>query len=153
MSDDAPALRERIPDRIEDLTPSWLTGALRERGLLGDGWVRDVKHEVLGVGEGFMGVVARLHLYYEGERGIAPLTLIAKLPTDVAQNRIMGEVLGAYWREIHFYEEQADTVPVTTPRLYHAALTPDPRREKQDEILALLDRVPGWLIGALYWRL
>ena len=68
-----------IPERVEELTPEWLTDALRERGLLSDARICEVRHELLGAGEGFLGVVARLFLEFEREQTEVPPTLIAKL--------------------------------------------------------------------------
>ena len=66
----------------------------------------------------------------------------------------MGEILGAYWREIHFYEELSARVPARTPRVYYSALTPDSTREKQDDLVRRLDRLPMWLVSGMLaiWR-
>ena len=138
-----------IPTRLEELTPAWVTNALRARGLLGDGLVRSAPQQVLGEGEGFLGAIARLQLDYEGDASNAPTSLVAKLPTPVAENRTMGEVLGAYWREIHFYEEMSGDFPVRVPAVYWSDLTPDPMRERQDDIVAKLDKLPTWLVSTI----
>ena len=64
--------RDFIPQQLEDLTPSWRTQALRTRGLIGTAQVASVRHEVLGDGEGFMGIVARLFLDYDAPEEHAP---------------------------------------------------------------------------------
>ena len=58
-----------IPERLEELTPAWLTDALRTGGHLDSGRVVDVHPEQLGEGKGFLGDIARLRLDYEGEPG------------------------------------------------------------------------------------
>ena len=135
--------RSDIPVRPEELDPAWLSVALRSSGWIDGGNVVAVERQILGAGEGFLGVIARLALRFEGERS-APDSVIAKLPTFVQENRLMGELMGAYWREICFYRELADQVPVRTPKLYYADLDPDPAREKQEQIVAQLDRLPLW---------
>ncbi len=135
-----------IPERVEELTPEWLTDALRERGLLSDARICEVRHELLGAGEGFLGVVARLFLEFEREQTQVPPTLIAKLPTAVPKNRAMAELLGAYEREIHFYEEFAARVPLRLPRVYYSALDRDPVSERQERIVSFVDRLPAPLI-------
>ena len=91
-----------IPERLDDLTPEWLTEALREGGHLeGAGEVTSVEREILGEGEGFMGDIARLRLWYEGGEG--PASVVAKMPRP--ENRAFGELVGAYERESCFYEE------------------------------------------------
>lgn len=143
-------MRERsageIPGRLEEITADWLSEALRASGRLGAGRVASLDLQPIGAGEGFMGVIARLRLAIEGEAGAAPETLIAKLPTDAPGNRVMGELMGVYWREIHFYEELAAQVPVRTPDHHYAALTADPMRARQYRIIAVLDRLPAAMV-------
>ncbi len=144
-------LLESIPTRLDELTPDRLTAALREASLLGGGRVRAIDQEILGEGEGFLGAIARLRLDYEGLAYDAPGSLVAKLPTPVHENRTIGEMLGAYWREIHFYRELSASLPIRVPRFYYGALSDDPMRERQDKIVARLDRLPSWLVTALMW--
>ena len=110
-----------IPDDLRSLTPEWVTAALRQRGHLPNARVVGLTQEVVGCGR--MGAIARLRLTFEGDPGDVPSTLIAKLPTDVNENRIFGEISGMYWREILFYEELRNEVPLRTPRLYYSAMS------------------------------
>lgn len=135
-----------IPERLEDLTPEWLTRVLRERGVLKTARVTGARQQLLGEGEGFVGVLARLILELEPQEDGAPRTLIAKLPTPIAQNRAMGELLGAYEREILFYEELADKLPLRAPTPYYTALDRDRASERQEQIIGLVDRLPLWLL-------
>ena len=135
-----------IPERVEELTAEWLSLVLRERKVLGAGRVSAVRHELIGDGEGFVGVIARLFLEVEPPDSNAPRTLIAKLPTSVAQNRVLGELLGAYEREILFYEELAPELPVRVPDTYYTAFDRDTGSEHQEQIIRIVDRLPVWLI-------
>jgi hypothetical protein len=110
-----------IPDDLRSLTPEWVTAALQQRGQLQNARVVDLKMQTIGLGR--MGAIARVQLTFEGDPGEVPTTLIAKLPTEVNENRIFGEISGMYWREILFYEELRDEVPVRTPRLWYSAMT------------------------------
>lgn len=138
-----------IPQTLDELTPEWLTAVLRERGVLARGAVTSVRHEILGDGEGFVGVLARLFLEIDTDEEWAPRTLIAKLPTPVKQNRAMGELLGAYEREILFYEELAPELPMRVPRTYYSALDRDRASENQEAIVAFVDRMPLWIMRLL----
>ena len=138
-----------IPERVEDLTPEWLSLVLRERDVLGGARVSSARSELIGDGEGFVGVVARLFLELDPPDSEGPRTLIAKLPTPVAQNRVMGELLGAYEREILFYEELASELPLRVPATYYTAFDPDVGSEHQEQIIGLVDRLPSWLIRRL----
>jgi aminoglycoside/choline kinase family phosphotransferase len=129
-----------IPEHLDELTPDWFTGVLRERGLLDDESVTGVSRQMLGDGEGFLGVIARMTLEYDRDPTRAPRTLIAKLPQAV--NRAMGEMLGAYERESLFYEELASNVPLRTPELYYSAFDRDRGSEQQAKIMAFVDRIP-----------
>ena len=134
-----------IPERLDDLTPEWLTAALRAAGVLPAGEVTSVERETLGEGEGFLGDIARLRLRYAGGEG--PATVVAKLPK--LANRALGELLGAYERESCFYAELANDLPLATPRLYYGDFDRDPTSERQATILALADRTPRRLTARM----
>ncbi len=139
----------QIPETIEELTPSWITAALRAGGRLADARVVRVDPEPLGAGEGFVGQVVRLRLSYDGSPRAAPESVIAKLPIRVDSNRQIGEVLGAYEREIRFYTELAESVPIPKPACYHAAMDPGPVEGKEKETLEFLDRLPTFVVRVL----
>ncbi|MCY3883066.1 MAG: phosphotransferase [Chloroflexi bacterium] len=135
-----------IPERLDDLTPAWLTAALRESGeLASTAAVTSSEQEILGEGEGFLGDIVRLRLGYEGGEG--PATVIAKMPK--LANRAMGELLGAYERESCFYDEMADDLPLETPRMYYGDFDRDMASERQEAALKLADRTPRLLTGLM----
>ena len=132
-----------IPERLDDLTPEWLTTALREGGHLAPtGEVTSVEREILGEGEGFMGDIARLRLAYEGGEG--PASVVAKMPR--LESRAFGELVGVYERESYFYEELSEEVPVALPRLYYGDFDRDPAAERQGRVKALANRIPQRLL-------
>ena len=49
----------RIPRTTDEITPEWLTDALRAGGSLGDGSVASVEFERIGIGLGFTTLIAR----------------------------------------------------------------------------------------------
>jgi hypothetical protein len=105
-----------IPQTVAELTPGWLTSALVDH--LGGGRVVAVSSDDIGTGVGVFGIIARLHLGYEGASADAPATMIAKLPTDAEANRNVGMVLGLYARENNFYDNVADSVPFPVPKCF-----------------------------------
>jgi len=135
-----------IPTTFEELTSDWLTQALRERKVLNEAQITSIRLDALDGGEGFMGHVARLHLEYDRPEEGAPATLIAKIPTTVDGNRSIGELVGAYEREIFFYDSIAPQLPVETPRSYFSAMEVGRGSKKDAEGAAMLDRLPMWLI-------
>jgi hypothetical protein len=138
-----------IPRSLEDLTPEWLTAVLRARGFLGEARVVSREAEILGEGEGFVGQIIRLRLAFDGPAPDAPPSLIAKLPIRLARNRQAGEVLGAYEREIRFYTELADRVPIRKPACYYADMDPNPASGRERDLIRFLDRLPRWLVRIL----
>src|SRR5918992_2774522 len=69
-----------VPEAPRDLTPSWLTEALTETGVLRKGAVAAAECERVGREYGFTGLVAKVRLRYERADGDEPRSLIAKLP-------------------------------------------------------------------------
>lgn len=106
-----------IPTTPTEITPAFLTGALRERGLL-DGEVTDVVVEEIGVGRGYVGLTLRVRpVYSEGASG--PASMVAKLPTMVdlePQDKMLVNML--YKNEISFYANIAEACPVRRPKAY-----------------------------------
>jgi hypothetical protein len=141
--------RHAIPQTLAELTPEWLTGALRASGLLREARVETVDAEVLGEGEGFVGQIARLRLGLDHPEADAPRTVIAKIPTPVRQNRVGGEMLGAYEREIQFYRELAGHVAIRTPRVYYADMDESALSERGPGIVRFLESLPRLLLRIL----
>jgi hypothetical protein len=143
-----------IPTTIDECTPDWLTEVLKTRSVISVDAVivgRDV--EILGAGQGFMCELARLTLQYGN--GSGPDTVVAKIPTVVADNRNNGELNGVYERELRVYEEllpQLDA-DIPLPGIYYAAIDANPKAAQAIETLRRLDRLPLWLLRMLVWAL
>jgi hypothetical protein len=99
-------------DTPDELTPAWLTRALRAAGF--DATVGDVAHSAVGTGQ--MSSCYRLALEYSVGEG--PATLVAKLPSPDPQVREGGA--GTYATEVRFYRDIARTVAVRVPESYCA---------------------------------
>jgi hypothetical protein len=140
----------RIPARLADLNAAWLTRALRSTRTINAGTeVSGVRWTLMGEGEGFLGDLARVELEYEG--GTGPQTAVFKIPTQKAENRGFGLLVGAYENEVRFYDELAPHVDVRMPRLYYAEMEPDGRagRIVQRLLARLPDQVTLWLLDRL----
>jgi hypothetical protein len=140
--------RADIPQTLEDLTPAWMTAALRSRGVLARASVARVEREVIGEGEGYTGVVARLRLTLDRPEADAPASLIVKLPTTNDRARAGTEMLGCYEREIRFYEELAPALPIRVPRCYLGALDPGPGGDSE-RVIGAIDRLPRPLLAGM----
>ncbi len=101
-------------DRPEELTPDWLTAALRSAGHAVT--VTTVATQPIGNGQ----VGANYRLLLQGE-GPLPATLVAKM--GAGDDRSM--VANGYRNEVAFYLDLAPTVAVATPRCWFGAMTDD----------------------------
>ncbi len=140
-----------IPGGPEELTPEWLTAVLRANGgIANDTAVIAFDAEPIGEGAGFIGLLARLHLRYDGDHAGAPRTLIAKFPSPAEGARTIGKLYGLYEREVRFYSEIAKDLGVYVPRCYHSAMDIDADRYfLLLEDLAASGRIGDQVLGCL----
>src|SRR5262245_11570306 len=94
-----------LPRTIVEVTPSWLTAALRAGGSLTRASVAGITVQTIGQEVGFLDGLARLHLAYDEPEDGAPPSVIVKLPSGDATYRRIGDRYHAYEREIRFYAE------------------------------------------------
>jgi hypothetical protein len=118
-----------LPETPEELSREWLSDVLGHA-------IERLDRSDLGEGVGFMGDVLKLEYTGAGQSG----ALVAKLPKKA--NRVMGELLGVYEREIMFFRTFAQSMPVRVPKLIFSAFDTDKGSENQREILAKIDRLP-----------
>lgn len=108
-----------VPRATEDASAEYVTSALRASGAIGDSTrVVEVGHERIGEGVGLMCELARLSLRYDGPVGQGPASVILKVPSNLPENRAVGDHFGFYEREGRFYDVLAPSIPVRTPRCY-----------------------------------
>jgi len=62
---------------------------------------------------------------------------------------MMGELLGAYEREVYFYRELSTKIPSRIPRVYYADIKLNPLSEHSARILAWIDRRPTWMMTTI----
>ena len=130
----------KIPAGPQELTAEWLTQALRQTATIRQAAVRSFDMEPdIAAGTGFMGQLAQVTLHYDLPEEGAPLSLIAKFPTPVPENREVAERYRFYEIETRFYEQIADEVELRTPRRYYSAYDP----ESADFVLLLEDLAPA----------
>lgn len=108
----------------EELTPEWLTEALRTN-VLSNATVTTAEVTPLGPGQGLIGSLFRVKLQYDDKERDAPTTLIAKLSARPGPIRDLATRFRMYERETHFYRELAGRVNLPTPKLYYANANED----------------------------
>jgi thiamine kinase-like enzyme len=116
--------RPPMPESFADVTPEWLTSALREGGSLKEAAVTGCQKETIGVGVGFMSQLARCDLTLDRTEQAAPRSLIAKLPTPSPENRAIADLFNFYEVETGFYRDLAAKTPVRTPACYYSDFAP-----------------------------
>jgi Ecdysteroid kinase-like family len=121
-----------LPRTIEAVDGAWLTAALRRSGLIdAEGTVSVGSAEPLTTGTAFSTIMYRLTL--EGPTG-TPDSAVVKLPV-AGQVRQLLDGIGAYRREVTFYSELADHVPIRVPKPYIAEIA----EGSTDFVLAIED--------------
>jgi hypothetical protein len=122
-----------IPRYPGDVTPQWLSAALRGRGTPVE--VADV--DVVAIGTGQTGATYRVSARYATDPGDLPQTFVIKLPAqdDTVRDRV---VIG-YRSECAFYSSVADRVRVPTPRCFYSDITED----AMEFALLLADQAPA----------
>lgn len=134
-----------IPASPRDLTPEWVTAAMRESGALPTCLVTAVEVESLSDGgTGFTGDTVRVRLRYE-DGASGPESVIAKFPTSDRQNRGMLEQFDAYAREIRFYRRYAHRMPCPTPGYLGGDFDERGARRTGPWLSRLIDGLPDWL--------
>jgi Phosphotransferase enzyme family len=106
-----------------DVTPEWLTGALREGAALGEGAsVRSF--EMAPIGTGQMADTTRFTLTLD-QPGAGPASVVGKFASADDQSRGTGLALRAYEIEVRFYREVAGRVGARVPAVYLAEVEPE----------------------------
>ncbi|MFT7222144.1 MAG: hypothetical protein ACI8Z1_003768, partial [Candidatus Azotimanducaceae bacterium] len=105
-----------LPLTADALTVDWLKSALSEQ--IGDATLSDFCHTIIGVGEGFMGQLARVALSYTGDSGKAPTSVIAKFAAERQDTRDMAAERSLYQREIGFYRDIGSNVGIPIADCY-----------------------------------
>ena len=132
-------VKQKIPAGPQDLTPEWLTQALRQSSVIGDAAVSSLETETIAEGVGLIGQLARVTPRYDRPEAGAPASLIGKFPAAAPENRELAGQLRFYEREFRFYEEIAEEVELRTPRRYFGAMDAD----SGEYVLLLEDLAPA----------
>jgi hypothetical protein len=124
-----------LPRTVAEITPSWLTQALRAGGGLTRSNVVAVASQAIGQQVGFLDGLARLYLTYDHDEGDAPRSVVVKIPSCESAYRRIGDRYHAYEREFRFYGDVAPGAPVRLPRCYYRVMD----READAYLLVLED--------------
>ena len=108
-----------FPYSPQDLTPAWLTDALRSSKIIHNSSVTSIAIERVGAGTGWAGECVRVTLDYDNREDGAPAIMIAKFSTaDPIGRAAMSDL---YQQEVDFYTEYSNGIGIATPRAYFGA--------------------------------
>ncbi|MEM1433914.1 MAG: phosphotransferase [Pseudomonadota bacterium] len=137
-----------VPYSIEDLNAGWLSQGLQATGVIDSSVVADFSVSRLGGQVGFNGEVAIIAPTYTPPADDAPARLVLKIPTT-SKNRILGQTMGLYEKEIRFYRDLQPGMKIRTPRHYFSALDAADDPDVILERMRGMNRLPLWTIRAI----
>ncbi len=141
-------LQDDVPYSVDELSAEWLSRGLQASGLIDGCRVVDFALEALGDQVGFNGEVALITPSYTPPTAAAPASLVLKIPA-ATKNRIQGQTLGLYEKEIRFYRDLQPQLNIRTPRHYYSALDAADDPDVILERLLGMNRLPLWMIRGL----
>ena len=140
--------QQEVPFSVEEVSAPWLNDSLQAAGLLQRGTVTDIDVNVLGDQVGFNGEVVIITPTYSTPEDGAPDSLVLKIPT-ASKNRILGQTMGLYEKEIRFYRDLQPRLNIRTPRHYFSALDIADDSDVILERLQGMNRLPIWVIRGI----
>ena len=145
-------VEEDVPFSVGELTAEWLSRGLHSSGLLHEGSVEKIELRTLGDQVGFNGEVVIVSPTYAAlnveESKTAPKSLVLKIPT-ASKNRILGQTMGLYEKEIRFYRDLQPIMNIRTPKHYCSALDIADDPDVILERLQGMNRLPIWVIRGI----
>lgn len=131
-------VQEDVPFSVDELTADWLSRSLKDSGVLTDGVVESISLRRIGEQVGFNGEVVIVLPEYSGLSASEspPASLVLKIPTTT-KNRILGQTMGLYEKEIRFYRDLQPVLDVRTPKHYCSAV------DEADDPDVILERLYG----------
>lgn len=133
----------KIPDGVQDITITWLTEALRTKGIIRQASVAAFDSRLMDDTQGATAQLARLSLAYDAQETNAPSSLVAKFSLTNPAQREQFRVNRFYEREVRFYEQLASRIDLRTPACYYS----DIDLKTGQSVLLLEDFAGGRNIG------
>ena len=112
------------PMHVDEITPEWITHALKGGGYLKNASVKSIEKKILGDAKGFLSSVVQVKIEYDTIQQDAPASVVVKIEPEEGGFKDFGDELNAFEREIRFYKEVASNLPIRLPELYYAVDKP-----------------------------
>lgn len=125
------------PLQVDELSTQWLQSVMSP--FLDGAEITGFDATVIGVGEGFMGQLARLTLTLEGATAKTPASIIAKFAAQAQETRDTAADQNLYQREIGFYNDIGERAGVPVAHCYYNLYVAD----SNHFVILLEDLAPG----------
>ncbi len=116
---------KKHPRHPDEITAKWFTEVLKEAGLIVNSNVVSIKKEQIAQGKAWLSTILRVEVEYDSPIDSAPNSFVLKLLSESRSSRDFSYERQAYEREINFYNEVADTIPIHLPKLFYSVTGPD----------------------------
>ena len=133
------------PNASDELRLAWLSSVLSANS---ESNIESFDVEDIGTGVGVFGEIVRLKLTWSPSDAKLPNWVVAKFPSQDAQNLEVAAGLKIYPREVGFFERLAQVTPLRSPKCYHAQLMDDTRFVRLLEDLGQGYQLGDQLLGA-----
>ena len=155
------------PKHPGEITPQWLTSVLKQSKVIGSSSVKSIKKDILAVGKSWLSTIVKVEVEYDSSEENSPNSFVLKLLSESRMFRDFSYELQAFDREIKFYNELANQIPIRLPKLiysdngYHCNimlmedltyLTPGDQviGMKQEQVLTTLESLAK--VHSTYWE-
>jgi thiamine kinase-like enzyme len=137
LQSEASTPTNNLPLQVDELSAEWLQSVLALQ--LDGAVISDFEASIIGVGEGFMGQLARITLSFHGEQGKAPGSVIAKFAALAQETRDQAADQKLYQREIGFYRDIGEKAGVPIAKCYYSLY----REDSNQFVILMEDLAPG----------
>ena len=129
--------QNRIPLALSQITKEWLQETLGDQ--LNGSIIQELSTQIIGVGEGFMGQLARIKLTFAGDSEVKPDSFIIKFAAARQDTRDMAADRNLYKREIGFYRDIGEKSGVSIAKCHFAHYD----EQSNQFVLLIEDLAPG----------
>ena len=110
-----------IPIDLSEITAEWLEQAFNSSEQFHDVRIESISCTNIGEGTGIFGEIGLLTISYISQ-GLAPDSVVVKLPCIEPENLAVAQALGLYAREVAFYENIATSSVLRVPECFYSFL-------------------------------
>ena len=131
------------PKKPSEITTEWIKYSFSEGGICESVAITDIQVEPLGTPViGLLSSLCRVFITYETNKPELPQSVVVKFPSELEDNKNLGNNFRAYEREVRFYRELAQRSPIRVPVCYYNVLD-----KENDNYIIVLEDAGSWIPG------